>query len=80
MGDYVRELLSSQVEIFDKVRSAQEQCGEANRRRAEAKGVGDQVQVGDFVLLRRTPDAVRRERGHDKAISNRLLPRTSDQP
>ena len=36
--------------------------------------------MNDFLLLKRAPDAVRRERGLDARLSNRLLPRTGAQP
>lgn len=44
--------------------------GAENLKRAEATRSGEDIQ-GDVLLLRRAPDAVRRERDQDRYASNR---------
>ena len=73
--EYVKELLNEHKHLWKVVSDAQELRGEDNRRRAERRtGAGQQIAVGDHVLIRQEPEKLRRETGRD--VSVRLLPRT----
>ena len=72
---YVAELLEAQVEIWSTVVRAQQARGAKNLRRAERAGTGHVLEVGAFVVMKRSPDAVRNEQGLDRGVSNRLVPR-----